>query len=109
MTGGPACTGSVSPPDPLALLVAVLACYRLSLLVTADEIARPWRDRALEKLGDDSRLGYLIDCPWCASVWLAPPIVASALAWADGWGWWLAAGSLAASAVTGALASYASP
>lgn len=95
--------------SPLVALVAALACYRATLLVTADEITRPWRDRALEQLGDDSRLGYLIGCPWCASMYVAPAVVGSALAWGDGWGWWLAAGSLAASAVTGALASYASP
>lgn len=91
---------------PLVLLVAALACYRATLLVTADEITRPWRERVTERAG---RLAYLVDCPWCVSMYLAPVAVASALAWGDGWGWWLAAGSLAASAITGALASYASP
>lgn len=93
-------------PDPLVALVAALALYRATLLVTADEVTRPWREGITEKAG---RLAYLVECPWCTSMWLAPAVVGSALAWGDGWGWWLAAGSLAASAVTGFLASYASP
>ncbi|HEY8548013.1 MAG TPA: hypothetical protein VIL36_23305 [Acidimicrobiales bacterium] len=160
--------------DSLTLLLAFLAVYRLTILVTADEITRPWRDRTtevllghrLERQHDGSpaiqisdgtlgkarcrcgyerlfdpgsledrntavdlvtahvrdqnaleaesdslraRAAYLIGCEWCASTWIAPLVVASALAWGDGWGWQLAAGSLAASAVTGAIASYARP
>lgn len=52
---------------------------------------------------------YLLTCPWCASVWLAGPAVASGLAWSTGWGWQLAAGALAVSGVTGFLARYAAP
>lgn len=97
--------------SPLVALVAALACYRITLLVVADEITAPARQRArtwLEHAGRD-RLGYALTCPWCASVWLAPLVVGSAIAWGDGWGWWLAAGSLAASAVVGALATVARP
>lgn len=159
--------------DTLVLLVAVLAVYRVTLLVTSDELTRPWRERTTELVlghrlkrrvdgnpvlpidadiakarcrcgyeqlidpsdADDrdstvslvaahvedqnhmeaesgsirAKLSYLLQCSWCASMWIAPLAVASALAWGDGWGWWLAAGTLAASAVTGFLASYASP
>lgn len=89
--------------------VAVLACYRATLLVVADEITAPPRDWLIARVGEDSRPAYLLSCPWCSSAYLAPLVLASALWWSDGWGWWLAAGSLAASAVTGFLASYASP
>lgn len=89
---------------PLVLLVTALAVYRLTLLVTADAITGPLRGRLPE-----GRLAELLGCPWCSSVWLAPPVVASGLWWSTGWGWWLVMGSLAASAVAGFLASYASP
>lgn len=118
--------------DPTVVVVTVLAVYRLTLLATADTILDPPRDNLVHWLNerrhgpypqrDDAaaewedaaaarphRLAYLLDCPWCASVWLAPPVVASALWWSDGWGWWLTAGSLAASGVTGLLATLASP
>lgn len=94
---------------PLTFTLTALAVYRLTLLVTADELTRPWREWAIEKLGAESRWAYLIECPWCCSMYVAPPAVLSALAWSDGWGWKLAAGSLAASAVTGIAATYASP
>ena len=93
--------------DPLVVLVAVLAVYRLTMLVTADEITRPLRDRLV--VAAPGRFDYLLECPWCASIYVAPPVMASAYWWSDGWGWWLTAGSLAASAVTGIIASYASP
>lgn len=94
---------------PFVFVVAALATYRATLLVTADELTRPPREWAIAKVGEESRWAHLIECPWCVSCWLAGPVVASALWWSDGWGWWLVAGGLAASATTGFLASYASP
>lgn len=93
--------------DPLVFLVASLAAYRVTMLVTADEITRPTREALTARV--PARVGYLLDCPWCASVWVCPPVVGSAYWWGDGWGWWVTAGGLAASAVTGVLASHASP
>ena len=100
---------SVSIPEPLTLVVAMLAAYRLTLLVVADEVTRPWRERLVDRLGEDTRPAYLLTCPWCSGMYVAPVAVASAMAWGDGWGWWLAAGSLAASGFVGALATYAAP
>lgn len=54
--------------DPLALLVAALAVYRLTRLVVADELTAPLRDRVV---GRGGRLAYLVTCPWCISVWIA--------------------------------------
>lgn len=89
--------------SPLVLLVAALATYRLTLLVTADAITAPARERTWGWLAE------LTHCHWCASVWLAPAMVASALWWSNGWGWWLACGSLSVSAVTGVLGTFARP
>lgn len=95
----------------LVAVVTVLALYRLTLLVTADAIFAPQRERAIERHREAGRhrLAALLECPWCVSVWLAPPVVASALLWSSSWAWWLAAGSMAASAATGALATFARP
>ena len=48
-----------------------LAVYRLTRLVTQDDITAPIRERIFQKLGDDHKLSELISCPWCSSVWLA--------------------------------------
>lgn len=94
---------------PIAWLLAALATYRLTLLVVADEITAPPRDWLLRRLGPEHKVSYLITCPWCSSIYLAPPVVGSGLAWSTGWAWQLAAGSLAVAGVVGFLARYASP
>jgi hypothetical protein len=93
----------------LAWVLAALAVYRLTLLVVADEITAPPRDWLLARLNPEGRAAFLLSCAWCAACWIAPPVVGSGLAWSDGWGWQLAAGSFAFSGVAGFLASYASP
>jgi hypothetical protein len=52
---------------------------------------------------------YLLSCPWCLSIWFGAVVAATALAWGDGWGWQLIAGTLAASGLTGLGASVAHP
>lgn len=59
----------------LTLLLVAAATYRLTRLVTADRITEPLR-AWVEARGP--RVGYLITCDWCLSVWLAP--IPSALA-----------------------------
>lgn len=92
----------------LAWVLTFGAVWRLTLLVVADEITRPGREWATDHIHSD-RLDYLLTCPWCASLHVAPVVVGSGLAWANGWGWQLAAGSLTASVLTGWLSSFASP
>lgn len=95
----------------LVAVVTVLAVYRLTLLVTADELTAPARQRAIGRLAEAERyrLAAALECPWCVSVWVAPAVVGSALLWSSSTAWWLVAGSLAAAAVTGALATVARP
>ncbi len=99
-----------------AWLLAVGACYRLTLLIVADEITRRPREAALRWLSERGsykrevpRFAVLITCPWCMSAHVGIVAVGSGLAWSDGWGWQLVAGALTASAVTGAVAQYAAP
>jgi hypothetical protein len=59
------------------------ATARLTKLVTDDEIARPFRDAVIawsEKPGSGAlrkRAGYLVDCPWCVSMWAGGAVLAS--------------------------------
>jgi len=61
--------------DAGTAVVMAAAVARLTRLVTDDEIARPIRDAVMawaEKPGAGGlrqRAGYLVDCPWCVSMW----------------------------------------
>jgi len=64
----------------LVLILAVLATYRLTRLVTADKISanfRSWVDSRWE------RIGYLVECDWCLSIWFAPLPATAVVLWPD--------------------------
>jgi hypothetical protein len=65
--------------NAVALVVMALAVARLTGLVTEDKITEGLRSRILSRFDEDSRLGYLITCPWCVSIYLAA--VAAPLVW----------------------------
>ena len=78
-----------------------LAVYRLTKLVLDDKITEDLREWVYDKFPKGSKVRYLINCPWCVSVWaglaisglrLYNPKAADALS-----------GALAASAVTGII------
>lgn len=48
------------------LVVDAAAVARITRLVTEDEITRPVREKAHQT---NPWLGYLVDCPYCISVW----------------------------------------
>jgi hypothetical protein len=50
----------------IRLAVRALAVWRLTELATTDEITRPVREWAGRRGG---RVGYLVGCPRCLSVW----------------------------------------
>lgn len=153
----------------LIAVVAALVVYRLTMLVVADEVTEPLRDRnavryvhpvhevtdwpdgkrAIEAgsgeyytscrcglswsgpdwsdvvselnghLNDEHRAGIemtkgprwliLLSCPWCSSWWIGLPVVWSAWCFGDRSWWIVPAGALAASAVTGIIATFAKP
>lgn len=92
-------------PTPTDLALRSLAAYRLTRLITRDTITAPLRDRVWASYPPEtSRLGYLLTCEWCTSVWagsalhisrmLAPRTTTAVEA------------VLAVSAVTGLLTAY---
>jgi hypothetical protein len=62
-------------------VVTVLATKRLTQLIVDDELTAPWRDRIIEwsdRHPEGSwrdRLGYLVSCPACTSVWAGAGIL----------------------------------
>ena len=88
--------------EPLADVRDALAVYRLTKLVIDDELLSDVRNAVFAKFPPDStKLGYLLTCPWCASMWLAAlPIVGRRVA-PRAWG--AVASALAASAVVGLI------
>lgn len=71
----------------LALLVYALAVLRVTGLIVSDTITEPARDWALGWLDDrpatlGSFVAALIQCPWCAGMWVS--LVAAPLVWF----WW---------------------
>lgn len=84
----------------LWILIAALATYRLTRLVTADKITEPLRDWISRR---SSTLGYLITCDWCLSIWISPLIAMLLILHPEGdlTRWGLLA--LAFSALTGLL------
>lgn len=54
------------------LAISALATYRLTRLITTDEIFSPVRDKIWEtNPPESSRLGYLLTCNWCSSIYAA--------------------------------------
>lgn len=92
----------------VVVVVAVLAVYRVTRLVTGDyitETPRRWLQRHLPE-----KLAYLIGCPHCASFWIAIPVSWAAIFHMGvsfpGNRWlWVGMLTLAGSAVAGQLSN----
>lgn len=66
--------------DWFDLLLLILASFRLTHLVVFDTITEPLRGA----LKDRPFLGPLIECYWCAGVWISLLLYASYAAWPTG-------------------------
>ena len=87
-------------PTALLTVLAVLATYRLTRLVTADRITQALRARIVSR---NRTLGYLVTCDWCLSIWVAPLPAAGAVLYPENRLVWIVLLGLSASAVTGLL------
>jgi len=86
--------------QPLDLVLDTLATYRLTRLLTEDELTEPirtwvWKNHSPE----DTKLGYFVTCPWCVSIWAGGAVVAARTLAPRPWA--LAARALSFSALTG--------
>lgn len=91
---------------PLIFALAALAVARLTRLVVEDKLTERPRDAVGLWLANRGQvmLLYLVGCSWCASMWIAPPVLAVAYLVGDNPVVFVGLASLAASYVTGRLA-----
>lgn len=88
----------------LEFVIYGLATFRLTRLLTRDQILSPLRERFWQKFSPETtRLGYLSTCEWCLSIWAASLLLISSIITAatD-----TVATVLALSAVAGLLAAH---
>lgn len=65
---------------PVEFVILGLATYRLTRLATRDAIFESARNRFWSRFPpESSKLGYLLTCEWCLSVWLASVLFVSAM------------------------------
>jgi len=66
--------------NSLYFIVGAFATYRLSRLMTRDEILSPLRNRLWKRYPPEtSKVGYLFTCMWCMSIWSASTLVLSGI------------------------------
>lgn len=95
--------------DTLSLVLLFLAVARTTRLVTSDRLTRAPREwlilRAEAKHGPDALSSYLIQCPWCVSIWAGAAGAGAWWAWGDTRAFLAVCAALAASHVTGWFAT----
>jgi hypothetical protein len=88
------------------LLVHGLATFRLVKLVRDDKITEPVRDAVQSRWGtpEESNVSYLMDCPWCLSIYFGAGFTLLRHRWPRATG--VLARALALSAMTGLAAQH---
>lgn len=90
--------------DWLLWLIAAIATYRATRIVTGDRVSLWFRSWVADKLGEQHWIPYGLECDFCVSFWLGMPAAAAVVWHSDQEATWLVLGFLAFSAVTGILA-----
>lgn len=86
----------------LNLVKDVLAVHRLTKLVIDDKITEDFREAVFERFPPDStKIGYVLTCPWCVSLWVGIGVVVARKIAPDAWD--AAATALAVSSTTGLI------
>lgn len=69
----------------LTLIVAALAVARITRLLVRDQLTISYRRWVINRWGENGKMGYLVHCPWCTSIWVALPIMPIAVFWPNRW------------------------
>jgi hypothetical protein len=83
------------------LLVLALAVARLTRMVTEDKIMLPIRQWVLRRSGEDGWFFYLVNCPFCMSVWISVFVTSGTFFWHDNRVWQFILIGLAVSYISG--------
>jgi len=88
----------------MTFVIDLLAVYRLTRLLTEDELMEPVREWVWKNHPpQDTKIGYFVTCPWCVSVWVGGAVVAARMVAPRQWD--PIARALVLSAGTGLIAS----
>lgn len=68
-----------------SLVVATLAVARVTRFLVDDYLANGYRRWVVNRFGEDSKMSYLVHCPWCTSMWVAPFVMVPAVLWPNKW------------------------
>lgn len=69
----------------VSLVVAALAVARLTRLLTEDFLTVGYRRWVVTRWGPESKMSYLVHCPWCTSIWIAIPVMPVAVLFPNVW------------------------
>ena len=69
----------------LSLILGVLATARITRLIVDDRVLVGLRQWVVRRWGEDGKMAYLFHCPWCMSIWVSAPIMATAALYPNQW------------------------
>lgn len=85
----------------LTLVALILATYRLTRLIVSDKIFEGLRTRTV-----GSKIGYLVTCPYCMSIWFGFGLALGQAVLGATVGWQVFIGAMALSAIVCILVTY---
>lgn len=69
----------------VSLVVAALAVARITRLLVEDFLTVGYRRWVVTRWGPESKMSYLVHCPWCTSIWIALPVMPVAVLFPNVW------------------------
>lgn len=63
----------------------MLTVARVTRLLVDDQLTNGYRLWVVKRWGDLSWQSYLAHCPWCTSIWVAAPVMPTAVLWPNRW------------------------
>jgi hypothetical protein len=69
----------------VSLVVAALAVARITRFLTEDYLTVGYRRWVVTRWGPESKMSYLVHCPWCTSIWIALPVMPVASLFPNVW------------------------
>lgn len=89
--------------DTVTLIIAALATYRITRLITTDRLTEAPRHWIIRRLPAESLVSYLLVCNWCSSVYAGAAVAGAWWAWGDTVAYTAVTVALALSAAAGFL------
>jgi uncharacterized protein DUF1360 len=69
----------------LSLVVGALCVARITRFLVEDFLADPYRRWAVKRWGEESKITYLVHCPWCTSIWVGALVMPPAALFPNIW------------------------